>query len=197
MADIEKIAPFILHFEAGVPKHYLGQEPRAIFERARKTGLANDPDDRGGLTMCGVTYSTYAAWCNKKKRKASEAGLKMLQYEEWLDILKMMFWDRWQADRILNQSLANILVDWVWASGITGIKRPQRILGTTADGIVGNITLSAVNGMDPKELFDKFHADRLKHFDEICAKSPSQKKFLKGWRRRVNAITYGGFNYDV
>lgn len=196
MANIEKIVPFILHFEAGVPKHYLNQEPSGIFEHARKTGLANDPDDSGGLTMCGVTYATYAAWCNRKKRKASETGLKMLQYEEWLDILKTMFWDRWQADRILNQSLANILVDWVWASGITGIKRPQRILGVTADGIVGNITLSAVNGLNPVELFNKFHADRLKHFDEICAKIPSQKKFLKGWRRRVTAITYGGFNYE-
>lgn len=197
MAQIEKIVPFILHFEAGVPVSYLDKTPEQIFERAKKTGFANDPDDRGGLTMCGVTFATYAAYCNRKKKAATPDGLKNLTYVEWLEILKTMFWDRWQADRILNQDLANILVDWVWASGITGIKRPQRILGVTADGIVGNITLSAVNGMDPVELFNKFHADRLKHFDEICAKSPSQKKFLKGWRRRVNAIEYGKFNYNV
>lgn len=66
-----------------------------------------------------------------------------------------MYWDRWQADRIENQSVANILVDWVWASGVHGIKRPQKILGVTVDGIVGDKTIAALNAMDPMSLFFK------------------------------------------
>lgn len=197
MAQIEKLIPFILHFEAGVPLKYLNGSPEEIFAVAKKTGLANDPDDRGNLTMCGITFATYSTWCNKKGKKATADGLKNISYTAWLDILKTMFWDKWKADKINDQSLANILVDWVWASGITGIKRPQRILGVTADGIVGPKTLSAINGSDPVRVFSALHSDRLKHFDEIVAKSPSQIKFLKGWRRRVNAIEYGKFNYNV
>ena len=119
-----------------------------------------------------------------------------MTYKVWYDVLKTLYWDRWKADGIKDQSIANLLVDWVWASGVTGIKRPQRLLGVSADGIVGPKTLEAVNALDPTKLFSLLHKDRLKHFDEICQKSPSQKKFLKGWRRRVNAITYGHLLYQ-
>lgn len=207
MAKLENLVPFILYYEAGGAKSCFKKEkgktvydPSLLplekqFEECRKRGLANDPDDRGGLTMCGVTYATYASYCNRKNLKATESGLKNLSYSTWFDILKTLFWDRWKADEIVDQSLANILVDWVWASGITGIKRPQRILKVVVDGIVGPKTLAAVNEADVKKLFAELHEDRLKHFQEIVNRSPSQKKFLKGWNRRVNAITYGGLIY--
>lgn len=211
MANVEKIVPFILYYEAGGAKSCfktvvangkkkLVYDPSLLpfdkqFEECKKTGLANDPDDRGGLTMCGVTYATYASYCNKKHIRATESGLKNLTYSMWLDILKTMFWDRWKADQIENQSLANILVDWVWASGITGIKRPQRILGVLADGIVGSKTLAAVNSSEPEKLFAELHTARLKHFKEIVNRTPSQKKFLKGWNRRVHGLVYDGFVY--
>lgn len=79
--------------------------------------------------------------------------LHLLDKEDVIErVLRPHYWNRWRADEILNQSVANILVDWVWASGTHGIKRPQRILGVTADGIVGPKTLAAVNSMDPMEL---------------------------------------------
>lgn len=207
MAKLEKIVPFILYYEAGGAKSCFRTvngkriyDPSLLplekqFEECKKTGLANDPDDRGGLTMCGVTYDTYAAYCNKKNIRATESGLKNLSYSVWLDILKTIFWDKWRADEITNQGLANILVDWVWASGITGVKRPQRILGVMVDGIVGPKTLAAVNSAAPSKLFAELHADRLKHFQEIVNRSPSQKKFLRGWNRRVNGITPDSFIY--
>ena len=212
MAQVESIVPFILFYEAGGAKScktwkkvngksvLASYDPSKLtfeqqFNECKKTGLANDPDDNGGLTMCGVTYSTYAAYCNKKHKTASESGLKSLTYSEWLEILKTMYWNKWKADEIKDQWVAIILVDWTWASGIYGMKRPQKILGVTVDGIVGPKTLAAVNNSDAKTLFDKLHADRLKHFDEIVAKAPVQKKFLKGWRRRVNGIKYGSFDF--
>lgn len=212
MAKLENLIPFILYFEAGGAKSCFittivnGKKKRVYdpsllslekqFEECKRTGLANDPDDRGGLTMCGVTYATYASYCNRKKINATASGLKSLSYSVWLDILKTMFWDRWKADEISNQALANILVDWVWASGLTGVKRPQRILGVSVDGIVGPLTLAAVNNSDHRKLFAELHKDRLRHFQEIVNRSPSQKKFLKGWNRRVNGITFEGFVYE-
>ena len=207
MAKLENLIPFILYYEAGGAKSCFKTvngkrvyDPSLLplekqFEECKKTGLANDPVDRGGLTMCGVTYATYATYCNKKNMRATESGLKNISYAVWLDILKTLFWDKWRADEITNQSLANILVDWVWASGITGVKRSQRILGVSVDGIVGPKTLAAVNSSDPSKLFAELHADRLKHFQEIVNRSPTQKKFLKGWNRRVNGITADGFIY--
>lgn len=105
-------------------------------------------------------------------------------------VLRPHYWNRWRADEIHNQSVANILVDWVWASGAHGIKRPQRILGVPADGIVGPQTIAAVNAMDPMELHFRIKNDRIRFIDEICRCNPSQERFRKGWLNRINALTY-------
>jgi lysozyme family protein len=97
-----------------------------------------------------------------------------------------MFWDKWKADSIISQSIAELLVDWAWGSGIYGIKYPQQVLGVKVDGIVGAKTLAAINNYpDQEELFNKLWQRRKKHFEDI-AKSPSKKKFLKGWLNRLN-----------
>jgi lysozyme family protein len=212
MAKLDELIPFFLFMEAGGAKSckiyktingkevYLRYDPTRIdcqqqYYECKTNGTVNDPDDTGGLTVCGVTYATYAAYCNKKNKVATIAGIKNLSYTDWYNIFKTMYWDKWKADEIENQAIANLLVDWAWLSGTTGIKRPQRILGVKVDGIVGAKTIAAVNSYDAAALFDSLHADRLKHFDEIVAKSASQAKFLKGWKRRVNAITIDGFKY--
>lgn len=125
MADVKKLAPFILKWEGG---------------------FVNDPDDLGGATNMGVTMATYKVYCKRKGRpEPAIDDLKHLSNDEWIDILKSLYWDKWKADQIKSQSVANILVDWVWASGNYGIKIPQELLGVTADGIVGKNTLAAVN----------------------------------------------------
>lgn len=101
-----------------------------------------------------------------------------------------MYWDRWKADQIVNQSVANILVDWVWASGVHGIKRPQKILCVAVDGIVGSRTLAAVNARDAKELFYAIKADRIKFIDEICKARPANEKFRRGWMNRINNLIF-------
>jgi lysozyme family protein len=40
-----------------------GETLEDAFSRAKKTGFANDPNDRGGATMVGVTISTYRQYC--------------------------------------------------------------------------------------------------------------------------------------
>ena len=81
-------------------------------------------------------------------------------------------------------------VDWVWASGSHGIKRPQRLLGVKADGIVGKQTIAAVNAMDAATLFKMIKDDRAKFIDEICKVRPKNEKYRMGWMHRINAIRY-------
>lgn len=167
---MNKLAPWILKWEGG---------------------FVNDPDDLGGATNKGVTLSTYMQYCRKKGYPVPTVErLKNLSDREWTEILKTMYWDRWKADQIVDQSVANILVDWVWASGTHGIKRPQRILGVTVDGIVGNLTLAAVNARDAKELFFAIKSDRIKFIDEICKARPANEKFRRGWLNRINGLNF-------
>ncbi len=189
MADIEKIVPFIIQFEAGVNR--AGLTGAQLFEKARKTGYVNDPDDLGGATMVGVTLATYTEYCRKKVYpRPTIERLRGMTYTQWLDILKTMFWDRWKADEITNQSVAEILVDWVWTSGKYGITIPQQVLGVTVDGVVGPKTLAAVNRQNPAQFFARIVAERKAYIDRICASRPVNNKYKRGWLRRLNAITF-------
>ena len=184
MASIDNLIPFILKWEGG---------------------FVNDPTDRGGATNKGVTLATYEAYCKRNGYpRPTVEQLKNIQDAHWREIVKTMYWDKWHADDINSQKVANILVDWVWASGIHGIKKPQALLGVKADGIVGDKTLSAVNFADPEELFGAIYQERVNFINAIVARSIAayekkigrkatekellkytQKRFEKGWLNRL------------
>ena len=174
MADVRKLAPFILKWEGG---------------------FVNDPDDLGGATNIVVTIGTWKSCAYDKDGDGDidVDDLHLLTREDVVNrVLKPHYWDRWKADEIKSQSVANILVDWVWASGAHGIKIPQRLLGVTVDGIVGPKTIAAVNAKNPRELFDMIKIARFDFIEDICRKRPTNNKFKRGWMNRINDISYVG-----
>lgn len=165
MASYKKLKPIILKWEGG---------------------WANDPNDAGGCTMKGVTIATYKAYFGKTK---TCKDLRNITDSQWDSIFIHKYWNRWSADAIHSQSIANLLVDWLWTSGIYGIKYPQQVLGVTADGIVGPKTIAAINNYpNQKELFQKLWNRRKKHFESIG--KGKNAKFLRGWLNRLNDFKY-------
>lgn len=187
MAQIEKMIPFIILWESGVSDS--SADNQTLFLKAKAKGIVNDPADSGGATLVGVTLATYKDYCRRKGRGVPGASaLAKLSYPEWLDILKTMFWDRWQADSIKDQKVAEMLVDWVWTSGGYGITLPQKALGVTPDGIVGPVTLTAVNSRDPSRLVALLKNERIAYIERICVSRPANLRFRSGWLRRINAF---------
>lgn len=189
MANVDSLLPYILKFEGG---------------------FVNDPADSGGATNKGVTIAT---WRQVGYDKDGDGDIDVADLKKLTDadvrnrVLKPAFWDRWKADRIKSQGVANILVDWVWGSGKHGIVIPQRLLGVVPDGIVGEKTLAAVNAANPRQLFDKIFDARKKFLHDITAQSVAnyerkigrkatnaelmkhtKKRFIKGWLNRLEAI---------
>lgn len=171
MADVTKLVPYIIKFEGG---------------------FVNDHDDLGGATNRGVCYRTYKLYCSRKKRPVPTIeDLKNITDEEFADILKSMYWDACRADKIESQSVANAIVDWAWNSGtITASKEVQKVLGVTADGIIGNITLAAINSRSPLPLFGAIQTARKFYIERICIARPKNKKYRKGWVNRINNLQY-------
>lgn len=173
MAKIEVLAPFIFGWEGGWADH---------------------KNDRGGKTNMGVTLVTWRS-CGYDKDgdgDIDEDDLRLITRDDVIKLLQKYYWDRWKADQIRDQSLANILVDWVWASGKWGIIIPQRLLGLTADGKVGPVTLATLNQVNPKIFFLRLKEERIKFCEDLCEKDPSQKVFLQGWINRINDFKYLG-----
>lgn len=187
MANADLMIPFIFRFAAGVDGRDLTMPLPSQFEAACRRGWSKDPDDPGGATMIDVTLSTFRAWRRSKNLPLpDENDLRNISYEEWRDIFVSMFWNRWRADEIKSQGVAEMLVDWLWASGPVSIKMAQKVIGTKADGIVGPITISAINASDSHELFMRLRDAREAHFRRCRA----SWKYLRGWLRRLNAIEF-------
>lgn len=189
MADVKHLLPFILKWEGG---------------------FINDPADAGGATNKGVTIATWRSVGYDKDGDGDidVQDLKMLSDDDVCNrVLRPHYWNRWKADQIHSQKVANILVDWVWGSGKHGIIIPQRLLGVAADGIVGRITINAVNFADPDELFEALFQARVKFIHDIVESSIAKyeskigrkatekellkhtnKRFLKGWLNRLESI---------
>jgi hypothetical protein len=173
MADINQLIPLLFRWEGG---------------------YVNDPVDLGGPTCRGVTLKTWQTHGYDKTGDGiiDETDLKRIRQEEVVKyILRPHYWNRWRADEINSQAIANILVDWVWGSGEYGITFPQGILGVAMDGIVGPETLAAVNHFpDQEALFEKIKQTRRAFFNMICIDRPANKRFLKGWLNRLNSFKW-------
>lgn len=169
MAKAEILKPFILSWEGG---------------------FVNDPRDKGGATNKGITLATYKALVradNNRDGKIDVNDLKLLTEKQWDAVFKVNFWNKWKADDIKSQSIANLLVDWYWNSGRYGITNAQIVLGVTPDGIVGSRTIAAINNYpNERELFNKLWQARATYYKRL-----NQPVFLKGWMNRLNGIQYG------
>lgn len=186
MAKVEGIVEHIIRWETSTFRR-TNESLAGLFVRAAAKGVVCSEGDAGGYTFVGITLGTYRSVVGAAM---TATDLGALTYPQWLSILKTTFWDRWQADAITNQSIANACVDWLWTSGTWGIKKPQAALGLVADGIVGDKTLAAVNATDTRATFYTIKAAHMAYIDNLCIAKPSQARFRDGWMNRINAIEY-------
>ena len=157
---------------------------------ALEGGFVNHTADRGGATNMGITLSTWrrVGYDKDGDGDIDEQDIRLINKEDVKMALKRFYWDRWRADDIRDQKVADTLTDWLWSSGRWGINIPQPLLGQTEDGIVGPETLSAVNSSDPSKLLIRIYNARLAFIKNLIKHDSSQAKFEKGWTRRINSM---------
>jgi lysozyme family protein len=173
MADLELLAPILFGWEGG---YQCDKED---------TGNYNSKGELVG-TKYGVSAKAFEV---QYKKIPSANDMKNLTPDGASFVIKR-YWDGCKGDLIQNQSIANILVDWYYNSGISGIKSAQKALGLNGDGIVGNVTLSVLNGSNKADIFAKIQKARLQFVNNIVLNRPEMGKYLSGWTNRINSFKF-------
>ena len=174
MANYKLIVPFLLKWEGGI---------------------ANDKDDKGGLTNKGITYDTYKNLCSiVYKVKPSLEHFHSLSDDE-VGLMVQWYWNQaTNGNQITSQRVAEAITTWRWGSGTLGLKWFQTMLnkeynaGLLVDGVIGKKTTQFINSLDEVNLFRNAIKYRRNRFYAIVENDKSQGKFLKGWLNRLRSF---------
>ena len=148
------------------------------------SGNYNSRGERVG-TNYGISAKAYERWLG---RPPKHPDMKRMTIAQAGEVYRNLFWNRIKGDDISSQELANLLFDGHVNHGVTGIHLMQRVLGVKADGIVGPLTLEAINTREPAKVYNQYRQARRDFYHAIVARTPSQKKFLVGWLRRIDSF---------
>jgi lysozyme family protein len=155
----------------------------------RAVGYVDDPYDAGGETKFGVA-------------KNANPDLD-ITHLTWADA-KAVYFDRYWipgACERLPGRIAVLHFDGAVNHGLVRAKKfLQRAVGVPDDGIIGRMTLEAVNSQDPIWVCHKICDLRENFYRELVVRKPNQVRFLKGWLRRINEMraftTDPNINFD-
>ncbi len=153
----------------------------------REGGYVDNPADHGGKTKYGVTMTALREWLDREPEASeletlTEADAHLLYCA--LYVMKPHF-NRIEDERLREQVIdAGVLHGRSWAT-----RRLQEIVGVRADGIIGPITLRALNFTHKTNgLFNRFMQRRLHRIGRIVQRDPTQAVFVTGWLDRASSF---------
>ena len=157
-------------------------EHAVSFVLAHEGGYSNDVDDEGGETKFGIS-----------KRSYPDIDVDDLTIERAKNIYKRDFWDTQLYKDIKDINLATKVFDLAVNMGSNWAHRlVQRALKSTGqditeDGVLGPITLTAINKADLTDLLAALKSEAAGYYRTLAATQPRKAKFLKGWLKRAYA----------
>lgn len=150
-------------------------------------GYSNDPDDLGGETMKGITWTTYVSVTESLGLTVSYDEFRTMPKDVWKRIFKE-FYMSIKPDMIQSAGVQIALADFFWGSGIYGasLKTKQMLkqynLPVTEGSVWRELDAQSLNSLDPTVAILEIHNMR----SSIADRYP---KYKNGWMRRINHIT--------
>ena len=141
-------------------------------------GYVDDAADPGGATRYGITRKTLS---RRRGRRVSKVEVRALTRAEAVEIYRARYWDACRCGE-LPAPLALAVFD---CAVNQGPKRARKLLqkaaGVAADGVIGPLTLAAVEKAPSTEILGAFMARRALHYAGLA----QLLRFGRGWFRRL------------
>ena len=155
-----------------------------------------------GLTFCGIYQVSNPHWRgwktvkevlikhNGDTKKASLELMSMTSMIGAVEVLyKLLYWDKMKGDLIKSQKVANeIFIFGINVGMKNAIKTAQRCVGASADGIIGNGTLGAINSFDENKFDMMFDDLEIAYYNGLAKSKPKFNIYLNGWKNRAEFV---------
>lgn len=148
-------------------------------------GFTDDPRDPGNWTggrvgagelrgtKFGIAANTYP-----------DEDIRNLTVERAKAIYRRDFWNPARADD-LPAEVRYAVFDAAVNSGVRqAVRWLQRAVGVRDDGVIGPVTLAAVNATEPQALLRRMLSQRLRFMTDLS----SWPSFGRGWARRIASL---------
>jgi lysozyme family protein len=158
-------------------------------------GYANVAGDKGGETYAGIARKIHPnekIWDAIDFYKRTKFAGQTIPHNTHFDDLEFLVRDFYRRqffdNRVheIDDPLVGLAVfDYLIHSGPTGIKNIQRLVGVKPDGIIGPVTLAAINERNPRALYAAILSEREQFLTRLADKDETQAQFKTGWLNRV------------
>ena len=148
---------------------------------------SNDPRDHGGETYAGISRKWFPKW----------KGFRLLDTETYQDnelhdavseFYLVYFWYKMKCDLMEDEFIASMIFGFSVNLGKRQTtKKIQRILKVKQDGILGNITINALNNAEPSTFVYHFLLEVIEFYLQL---GKDQPHFLRGWLNRAVSYYY-------
>jgi lysozyme family protein len=157
----------------------------AIAATLKSEGGGYVADDHGrGPSRWGVTLATAHEFHPNWKAEDIES-LTLNQAKEFY---RGAFWNKYLIGAIQNQAVAAKVLDLTINMGpATAFRLLQGCVHVAVDGVLGQITLQAVNTADPEVLLADLRARAAGYYTELAEHRPELAHNLSGWLARLEA----------
>ena len=186
MANIKEALPKLFEVEfSSLPQRFLHKNKTenyltlgGISQKANPYNIEWNSIERI-LKVCDnqITRASNMLFCDDKIREQVE-----VEYAN-------AYWNRLNLDKIDSQLVANEIFLMSVVSGVrNGGKLAQKIAGVKEDGIIGNISIEAINKISSKRFSLEYDNLEKAHFQRLVNNNQKLEIYLSGWINRAEFI---------
>ena len=162
-----------------------------LLEYSSKYNMLHKNKGENGFTFMGIYQLAHPLWGGWKIIKKHNYNVEKITNDKILiDKVKnfyyLNYWTRARLDSVIHFRIAlEIFIFGVNVGLRTAVRKTQKLIGVTDDGIIGKQTLRALNVQDVEYFDMAFDEIEIEFYESLIKRRPSFKIFLKGWKRRA------------
>lgn len=161
--------------------------------------LANDSANYVNGKLIGTNRGISAVgYYDFYKKIPTEQDMKLLTSEQAKAIYKKNYWDKINGDKIKNQSVAELMFQYIIGSGASQISNIKDIANVIAgkkiissnDNKFTDAEINIINNLASDKFWEALKAWRHSFFIRLVTLKPKLKQFLNGWQTRLNSYKF-------